>query len=55
MGFKRILTDSDRQAKTKDKQNKSVLKSAVDKIATTCSLTNDEKKALKHKLTKEET
>lgn len=52
---KRIGVASEVAFKVKVKKNKADIKSAVDKIATVCALTNQEKKALKHALTKDET
>lgn len=52
---KRLGVASQVNYKVKVKKDKPDLKSAVDKIATVCALTNQEKKALKHALTKDET
>ena len=55
MTVRSLVDPAEVAVKVKHKANKSKLKDAVDKIATVCSLTNPEKKALKHALTSEET
>jgi hypothetical protein len=47
----RITTQAEVEKKTKRKGNKARLRSAVDKIATICNLTNPEKRAIMHRLT----